>query len=154
MQKFWSNIVVWRFLRCIWFYTQRKDRVNSSSIWSLQRNCYHFNDALQKYESHSLLTQWWHQLLQHCHWSLARRYIDTISIHILPRLYTSNVNRSDEKNGLTLKMARSKLYPAETITDADYIDYLALLAHSPGHAKSLLHYLEQAARGIGLCELR
>ena len=36
------------------------------------------------------------------------------------------------------------------MTDADYIDYLALLANTPTQAESLLHSLEQAAAGIGL----
>ena len=34
--------------------------------------------------------------------------------------------------------------------DADYTDDLALLADTPAQVKSLLHSLEQAARGIGL----
>ena len=46
--------------------------------------------------------------------------------------------------------ARNRWYPAETITNADYTDGLALLANTPTQAKSLLHSLEQAARGIGL----
>ena len=48
-----------------------------------------------------------------------------------------------KENGFTLKMARSRLYPTETITDADN---LALLANEP----FLLHCLEQTAAGIGL----
>ena len=53
-------------------------------------------------------------------------------------------------NGFTLKKikARSKLYPAETITDADYADDQALLANISYQVKSLLHRLEQPARSI------
>ena len=36
------------------------------------------------------------------------------------------------------------------MTDADYIDDLALLSNTPARAKSLLHSLEQAAIVIGL----
>ena len=36
------------------------------------------------------------------------------------------------------------------ITDVDYVDDLALLANTPVQAKSLLHSLEQIARGIGV----
>ena len=38
----------------------------------------------------------------------------------------------------------------EIIIDADYADDLALLTSTPNQAESLLHTLEQAARGIGL----
>ena len=57
-------------------------------------------------------------------------------------LFTSN-----EKNGFTLKRPRSRWYPAETVTVADD---LALLANTPTQAKSVLHSLEQAAKGTDL----
>ena len=47
-------------------------------------------------------------------------------------------------------MARSVRYPVQTITDADYVDEIALLANTPTQAEFLLHSLEQAAGGIGL----
>ena len=53
-------------------------------------------------------------------------------------------------NGFTLKKTRSRWYPAETITDADYADDIALLANTPTQAEFLLHSLERAAGGIGL----
>ena len=56
------------------------------------------------------------------------------------------------KETVSLKEARRKRNPAETITDADYADDLVLLANTPAEAKSLLHSLEQTARGIGLYE--
>ena len=34
-----------------------------------------------------------------------------------------------QENGFTLKKARSRQYPTETITDADYADDIALLAN-------------------------
>ena len=49
------------------------------------------------------------------------------------------------ENGFTLQKARSRQYPAETLTDADYMDDLALLTNIPAEAKSLL-----AAECIGL----
>ena len=55
-----------------------------------------------------------------------------------------------KENGFRLKKARIKHHPTEIITDADYADDLLLLANTPSQAKSLLHSLEQAARGIGL----
>ena len=50
----------------------------------------------------------------------------------------------------TLKKARNKSYLVESITDADYADDLVLLANTPAPAKSLMHSVEQAAKGIGL----
>ena len=45
---------------------------------------------------------------------------------------------------------RSRRYPANTITDADYADDIAILANVPAQAKTLLHSLEWTAVGIGL----
>ena len=55
-----------------------------------------------------------------------------------------------KEEGFTLKKARSRLYPAQIITDADYADDLALLANTPAQAESLLHSLEKAAKNVGL----
>ena len=55
-----------------------------------------------------------------------------------------------EENGLTLAKARSRRYLAQTITDADYADDIALLANTPAQAEFLLYSLERAAGGIGL----
>ena len=51
-----SNPTVCGFLQDIQFHTQRKDGVNTTCIWSLQRNFYHYKDALQKHKSRGLLT--------------------------------------------------------------------------------------------------
>ena len=48
------------------------------------------------------------------------------------------------------KKARSWRYPAETITNTDYAENIALLANTPNQAKSRQHNLEQATSGIGL----
>ena len=53
-------------------------------------------------------------------------------------------------NGFKLTKERSRRYPAQTITDADYTDDIALLANTPAQAKTLLHSLKWAAAGIGL----
>ena len=44
----------------------------------------------------------------------------------------------------------AKRNPANTITDANYADDLALLANTPNQAETLLHNLERAAVGISL----
>ncbi len=55
-----------------------------------------------------------------------------------------------KENGFKLTNERSKCYPAQTITDADYADDITLLANTPTLAETLLHSLERAAVGIGL----
>ena len=50
-KKSQGNIIVCKVLQGIWFYTQRKDGENATSIWSSQRNCYSYIDSLQKQES-------------------------------------------------------------------------------------------------------
>ena len=52
-----------------------------------------------------------------------------------------------KENGFTLKKARSRRYPVETIMDVNYADNIALLANT--QAKSQLPSLEEAADGIG-----
>ena len=56
-----------------------------------------------------------------------------------------------KENGFTLKKTRSRWYLTETMTDGDYTDDLVLLSNTPAQIESLLHSLEQAVEGIGLC---
>ena len=53
-------------------------------------------------------------------------------------------------NGFKLTKERSRRYPAQTITDTDYTDDIALLTNTPTQAKTLLHSLECAAAGLDL----
>ena len=53
-------------------------------------------------------------------------------------------------NGFKLANGRSRRYPAQIITDADYGDDIALFANTPVQAESLLHSLEQEAASIDL----
>ena len=55
-----------------------------------------------------------------------------------------------KENGFKLTKERSRSYPAQTITDTDYTDDIALLANTPAQAKTLRHCMERAAAGIGL----
>ena len=54
-----------------------------------------------------------------------------------------------KNNGSKLTKERSRRYPTQTITDADYAYDIALLANTPTQAKSLLHSRERAAADIG-----
>ena len=49
-----------------------------------------------------------------------------------------------------IKKIRSRRYPTETMTDADYADDLALFANTPALVELLVHSLGHAAVGIGL----
>ena len=55
-----------------------------------------------------------------------------------------------KENSLSLKKARNRRYPAETITEADYAYDLVLLANALAQFDSLLHSQEQATSDIGL----
>ena len=55
-----------------------------------------------------------------------------------------------KENGFKLTKERSRMYPAKTITDADYADDIAFLANAPTQAETLLHSLERAGAGISL----
>ena len=55
-----------------------------------------------------------------------------------------------KENDFTLKKARSRQYPAQTILDTDYADDITLLVNTPIQAESLLHSLERAASSISL----
>ena len=54
------------------------------------------------------------------------------------------------RNGIKLTKEKNRRYRAQTITDADYADDIALLANAPAQAEFLLHTLKQAAVDIGL----
>ena len=53
-------------------------------------------------------------------------------------------------NDFKLAKERSKRYPAQTITNADYADDIALLANTPDQAEIMLHSLGRAVGGIGV----
>ena len=54
-----------------------------------------------------------------------------------------------KENDFTLKKAKSRQYPVQTIMDADYADDIALLANTPTQTESQLYSLVQVVRGIG-----
>ena len=55
-----------------------------------------------------------------------------------------------KENGFKLTKERSRRYPAQPITNADYADDIALPANAHAQVETLLHSLERAAAGIGL----
>ena len=71
------------------------------------------------------------------------------SISCLDYVLRTSIDKIKE-NAFELTKKRSRMYPAKTITDADYADDIAILANTPNQAETLLHSLERAAAGIGL----
>ena len=67
----------------------------------------------------------------------------------LDYVFRTSVDLMEEK-GFTLAKVRSKRCPTQTITDAHYVDDIALLTNTPTQVKSMLDCLEKAAGGIGL----
>ena len=69
---------------------------------------------------------------------------DTLASNILiirqDCLFQTSIDLIKE-NGFSLKKVRSRWYPAETITDANYADDLAPRTNSTLQAESLLHNL-------------
>ena len=55
-----------------------------------------------------------------------------------------------KENGFKLAKERSRRYAAQTITDVDYADDIALLANTLAQTESLQHSLEREASGIDL----
>ena len=55
-----------------------------------------------------------------------------------------------KENVFTLAKARSRQYPAQTITNVGYADDIALLVNISTQAKYLMHSLKKAEGGIGL----
>ena len=78
---------------------------------------------------------------------------DTLALHLfiicLDHLFRTSIDKMKD-NSFKLTKERSRRYPTQTITDADYTDDIALLANIPPQTETLLHNLERAAAGIGL----
>ena len=55
-----------------------------------------------------------------------------------------------KENSLKLSKERSRRYPAQTITDADYANGIVLVANTPAQAETLLHSLGREAGDKGL----
>ena len=61
----------------------------------------------------------------------------------------TSINKMKD-NGFRLTKKRSRWYPGQTITGADYADDIMLLANTRAKAETLLHSLEQVVADIGL----
>ena len=73
-------------------------------------------------------------------------YLFILCLHYVPRTSIDKIR----ENGFELTKKRNRMYAAQTITDADNADDIAILANTPNQVGTLLHSLERAAAGIGL----
>ena len=127
-QNLRGDTIICRHLQIIWFHTQREDEANTSGLQSLSKK-----------QSHLI----W------C-WCTARRHINPILVYYLPILRAPDFGRFNERKWIFAPKARSRRYPARTITDADYTNDIPLPAITAGRAQSLWNSLEGTAGGIGL----
>ena len=67
----------------------------------------------------------------------------------LDYVLTTSIDKMKD-NGFKLTKERSRRYPSQKITDADYANDIALLANTPAQGETLLDSLERATDGIGL----
>ena len=148
MQKILS--VFCRFLQSIWFHILGRNGANITNMWSLQRNCYSYNDTLQKHESNGWLTWWWHWFFN----IVAGVWLGDTQAPYTSLIYLDYVHWMSidliKANCFIQKKEKSRWNPVETIRDTDNADFYALLANTPAQAESLLLSQEQAAGSIGL----
>ena len=133
-----------RFFKGLRLHTHRKDGENTS--------CQKIAAAIMMLYENSkvkVCSPDGNRPLGDCRKRSAMGYTSPISVPHLRRLLTSNIDRFNE-NWLTLAKVRSRRYHAQTITEADYADDIALLANTPAQAGSLLHRLKKAAGNIDL----
>ena len=73
--------------------------------------------------------------------------VDTLALYLFICLDYVLITSIDimKDNGFKMAKERSRRYPAQTITDADYADDIALLANTLAQAEILLQGLERAA---------
>ena len=146
----YDNIICWLF-EVIRLHTQREDGPDTNRLRSIQRNCHsHKKKTKKKHECKSPLTGWKNWLFWHCNSCATRRHIGPY-LFIICQDYVLRMSIDlMQENGLKLAMERSRRYPAQNITYADYIDDIVLLSNTPAQAESPLHRLERSAGGLGL----
>ena len=129
-----GNNIFCRLYQGLLFNSQSEDGVNSTCIRPTKRNRRSHNDSLKKQQSESAFSGWRHRLLRHCS-------VDDVLRTSLDKI---------KENSFKLTKERTRRYPAKTITDADFVDDIALFANAPTQAETLLHSQERAAAAIGL----
>ena len=134
-----GNTIFCRIFQGISFHTERKDRADTTSIWSYQRNCHCYNDALQKHKSNGLVTWWRYWLLQHSCWSLTKRYISTIFAYTLPRLHIW-ISIDLIKRWFHIKKSKKQTIPHRNYDRCRLSRWPSLLANPLTQTESILHH--------------
>ena len=77
---------------------------------------------------------------------------DTLAPYLFNICLVYVLKKSTDKmkdNGFKLTKERSRRYPAQKITDADYANDIAIFVNTPAQTKSLFHSVERAVAGKG-----
>ena len=82
-KKPWHNNIICRFLQGLWRHTQRKEQILLAN--DLRKGTVATIMMLNKIQRKSPLPGWRHRLLRHCTRYVARRHINAIALHHLPR---------------------------------------------------------------------
>ena len=147
----WCNNIICRFLQGIWLYTQREDGAITSclrpttpqtvaALFMLYKNTEVKNRSPDGDSDYfDIVTGVLKgDTLAPCLFIICQDYVLWMTIDIM------------KDNSFKLTKERNRRYPAQTITDADYSDDIALLANIPAQAETQLHCLERVATSIDL----
>ena len=138
-KKPWRNNIIYRLLQGLWLHTYSLPKETVSAIMILYQN------TKVKVCSPNGDIDYFDNVADVLQGDILAPYLFIICLDYVLR--TSIYKTKD--NGFTLAKERSRRYPAQTITDADYTDDIALLANTPAESETLLHSLERAAADIG-----
>ena len=103
-----------------------------------------------KNKSKSSPTRWRHRLLWHGRSCSARGYVSPISVHNLPRLRSSNIDRSIERKWIYSGKGKKQKIPRTNYYGRWLRWWQSTSSKYSVQAESLLHNLEMTAGGIGL----
>ena len=134
-KKSWgNNIIIYRLHQVLWIHTQRKDGANTTCLQPTQRNRRSYNDRNTKVKVRTPDgdTDYFDIVAGGQKGNTLAPYLFIICLDYVLRILLS-IDKIQE-NGFKLTRERSRRYPAQTITDADYADDIALLANTPTQA--------------------
>ena len=77
----------------MWYLSANKD----CKITSCDINIDQLYGSRTHRQTYKSLNWWWLRLFRHCQWSFSRRYISAIYVYDLPRLRSTNFNRSNKR---------------------------------------------------------
>ena len=141
-QKLRGNNIISRLLQGLWLHKQREAGTNTTRVEAITNIMMLYKNTKETFCFPDGDTDYF-DIVAGVLWK------DTLAPYLFIICLDFVLWKSIDKlkdNFFKLTKERSRRYPAQTITDADYADDIALLANT----KTLLHSLERAAAGIGL----